>query len=438
MSANPFFRSIPRSVVLAVLMMANAGRAQETTTSSTAFSSTGPLTLAGVLARAAENNPALAAQSYGERAAEALIEQAGLRPNPTLDVTAENFLGTGNVQGVRSLETTVQASQTFERGGKRDRRVALASRERETAAKEFAVRRAEVLAASAVAYVETLAAQERLALAEEPLTLARETLAVVDARVKEGAASPAESARARASLASAQGEFARAQAALSSARASLAAMWGGRAEEVGMLSGKIFVPETLPGEEVFLAQIARHPRFEFQQAVIEGRRASLELEKAQAAQDVTVGGGVRFLREGTDAAFVAGVSIPLPVRNKNQGNIRAARETLSGAEQSMRAVEAELRANVTAAWQELAAAHTTAQTLRRDALPATEEAYAVVRRAYEEGQLPLIDVLDAQRALVSLRREILDAESAYAVALTRVEGLTNPAFTLTTALVSAQ
>jgi cobalt-zinc-cadmium efflux system outer membrane protein len=437
MSAIHFSRSIHCSVALAVLLMTAATRAHETTTPSTALAAAS-LTLAGALARASQNNPELMAQSYEERAAEALIEQAGLRPNPTLDVTAENFLGTGNVQGVRSLETTVQASQTFERGGKRDRRVALASRERESAAKAFAVRRAELLAEAAVAYVETLAAQERVALAEEPLALARETLAVVEARVKEGAASPAESARARAALASAQGEFARAQAALSSARASLAATWGGRAGEIGALSGKISVPETLPGEEVFLAQIGRHPRFEFQQAVVESRRASLELEKAQAAQDVTVGGGVRFLREGTDAAFVAGVSVPLPVRNKNQGNIRAARETLAGAEQSIRAVETELRAGVTAAWQELAAAHTTAHTLRRDALPATEEAHAVVRRAYEEGQLPLIDVLDAQRALVSLRREILDAESAYAVALARVEGLTNPAFTLTTALFSAR
>jgi multidrug efflux pump subunit AcrA (membrane-fusion protein) len=49
-----------------------------------------------------------------------------------------------------------------------------------------------------------------------------------------------------------------------------------------------------------------------------------------------------------------------------------------------------------------------------------------VRRAYEEGQLPLIDVLDAQRALVAIRREILDAESAYAVALVRAESLTDP------------
>ncbi len=415
---------------LAVALFALSGRAQEVSPST--------LTLSSALALAVERNPGLVAQGYGERAAEALIEQAGYRPNPTLDVSVENFLGTGSVQGVESLETTVQASQTFERGGKRDRRVALATKEREIAAKEYAVRRSEVIATAAVAYVETLAAQQRVALAEEPLQLARATLEAVDFRVKAGAASPAETARARAALASGQGELARAQAALAAARASLSATWGGSPADVTTLPGSLRMPEALPPEETFLAKIGRHPRIDLQQAIVVGRRASLDLEKAQSAQDITVGGGVRFLREGTDAAFVAGVSMPIPVRNKNQGNIRAARENLAGAEQAIRAVEVELRSAFTAAWQELKAANAAAQNLRRDVLPATEEAYAIVRRAYDEGQLPLIDVLDAQRALVSLRREILDAESAYAVALVRAESLTDPAFPLTTSLFSSK
>lgn len=395
------------------------------------------LTLAATLRRAAENNPQLAAQLYEERAAEGLIEQAGVRPNPTLEVGAENFLGTGAVQGVRGLETTVQFSQTFERGGKRERRVALAGRDRETAAKEFAVRRAEVLATAASAFADALAAQARLKLADEPLRLARETLVAVESRVKAGAASPAESARARAALASSQAEHARAVAALANARAALAATWGGDAVEVSDLAGVLRVPEALPTEESLLAKLSLHPRLEFQQAIIASRRAALDLERAQAAQDVTASGGVRFLREGSDAAFVAGVSIPLPVRNQNQGNIRAARATLAGAEQSVRAVEVELRVALGAALRDLQVAHASVQNLRREALPATEEAHASVRRAYEEGQLPLIDVLDAQRALSSIRREILDAEAACVSALINAEALADPSFTLTISLFSS-
>jgi len=394
------------------------------------------LLLDEVLRRASEQNPSLAVQSYAERAAEALVEQSGLRPNPTLDLSLENFAGTGRVRGADGLETTVQASQTIERGGKRGKRVALAGREREAAAHEFAVHRSEVLATSATAYVGVLAAQQSLALAAEPLKLARETLAAVDLRVKAAVASPAESARARAALAAAQADYARAEAGFAHARATLAAMWGGKPADVPAVAGMLQVPNALPAENVFLAKLAGHPRLALQQSVIAGRRASLELEQAHAVQDVTVGGGLRFLREGTDAAFVAGVSVPLPFRNKNQGNIRAAREILAGAEQSVRTVEVELRVAFTAAWQDLAAAHTAAQNLRREALPATEEAYATVRHAYEQGQLPLIDVLDAQRALVALRRELLDAKTAYATALARVEALTDTSFPALNALLN--
>ena len=413
---------------LAIFLTALGGHAQE--------SAPAPLTLAAVLQRAAENNPALAAQRYAGRAAEARVEQAGLRPNPTLDLTLENFGGTGRAQGVDSLETTVQASQTFERGGKRDKRVAVASHERDAAAREFAVRQFEVLAESATAYVETLAAQQRLALATEPLALAREMLDAVEARVRAGAASPAESARARASVAAAQAEYARSQSRLTATRAILAATWGGRTADVAILSGRFSVPDLMPAEESFLPGLAQHPRLGLQQAIIASRRAALELEQAQSRQDVTVGGGVRFLSEDSDAAFVAGVSLPLPFRNKNQGNIRAARENLAGAEQSVHAIEVSLQVALAAAWQDLAAAHTAALSLRRESLPATEEAYATVRSAYDQGQLPLIDVLDAQRALVALRRDLLDAEAAYAAALARVEALTGATFPTLTALLN--
>jgi cobalt-zinc-cadmium efflux system outer membrane protein len=396
------------------------------------------LTLMAALERAAEQNPALAAQRYEERAADALVEQAGVRPNPTLDVELENVLGTGAVQGVRRLEATVQASQVLERGDKRARRIAVAEREREFAAQGLAVRRAEVRAATAIAFVETLAAQHRVALAEEPVRLARAMLAAVETRVREGMASPVDTARARAAVAAAQVDLARARAALAAARTALAATWGGHPDEVGVVHGRIHVPDTLPDGAGFSAALDEHPRLQAQAALVAARRAALALAEAQAVQDITVGGGVRFLREGSDATFVAGVSVPLPVRHRNQGNIRAARESLAGAEQADRAIASELRLAFTAAWQELEATHATAVSLRREALPPALEAEAVVRRAYDEGQLPLIDVLDAQRALVAIQREILDAEAACAGALVRVEGLAHPTFTLTAELLASE
>lgn len=397
-----------------------------------------PLTLPQALALAAERHPALAAQAYAERAASALVEQADVRPAPTLEVGVENVLGTGRLQGVRSLETTVQASQTFERGSKRAKRVAAAGRERDFTAKEFAVRRAEILAATAAAYVHALAAQQRLTLAAEPLRLARETLALIESRARAGAASAIESARARAAVISAEAEFTRTESAFVSARAALAATWAADLAAVPptALPGTLLLPSNLPDESALRARLATHPRLDQQTAFIAGRRAALDLAQAQSTADVTASGGVRFLRDGTDAAFVAGLSVPIFSRHQNQGHIRAARETLAGAEHAATTVASELRLAFNTAWQDLAAAHTLAQKLRREVLPATEAAHAAVRRAYAAGPIPLTDVLDAQRALVDLRREILAAETDYATALVRLEALTDSTFPLTAALIA--
>jgi outer membrane protein, heavy metal efflux system len=403
-----------------------------------AMVSAGDLSLAEALRRADERNPSLLAQGYAGRVAGALVDQAGVRPNPMLDVSVENFGGTGAVRGADGLETTVQFSQAIERGGKREKRVAVARHEQTIADLAYAVRRAELFAATATAYVEVLAAQERLSLAQDTLALAKETSASVTARVKAAEASAAESARAHAALALARAEHARAGSVLTQARTALAATWGGPADDVPALAGGLNSLESLPDRDVLLAKLAGHPRQALQQATVSGRRASLQLAHAQSSQDVTVGGGVRFFREGSDAAFVAGVSVPIPFRGQNQGNIRAARETLAGSEQAARALDTELRTAFAVVWQEVQTARTLALDLRTDALPATDDALAVVRHAYTRGELPLTDVLEAQRTRTALRRELLDAETACATALVRLDALTDSTFPLTTALISAR
>ncbi len=393
------------------------------------------LTLAQTLVLTTERHPALAAHASHERAATALIEQAAVRPQPTLEASLENLLGTGHLQGLRSLEATVQASQTFERGGKRDKRVTLATREHATTVSELAARRTDLLAITAAAYVHAVAAQQRLALAAEPVRLARETLALIDSRVRAGAASSLDLARARTALISAETDSTRAAAVLASARTALAATWGGTPADLpaAVPTGTLRTTDTLPAEAPLRARLAGHPRLALHTALIAARRASLDLAQAQSTADVTASAGVRFLRDGTDAGFVAGFSLPIPDRHRNQGNIRAARETLAGTEHSLRAVESELRANFTAAWQDLAAAHALAQQLRREALPAAAVSHDAVRRAYATGSIPFTDILDAERSLVALRREILAADTDYATALVRLEALTDPTFALTAA-----
>lgn len=398
----------------------------------------GGLTLAEALARVSAGNPRLAAGERSVRAADALREQAGLRPLPTLDVSLENFAGTGPVGGFDSAEATVQASQLIERGDKRAGRVALADRGHEAADAAWRVDLLEARAATATAFVDVLVANERLDLARAQLGLAEQGVADATARVTAGAASAADEARAKVALALARLTVGREEAALSAARAALAARWGGGPEEVVTVSGSLSTPAELPEPSALLERLAGHPRLALRHAEVEGRRAGLKLEQARSSGDITVGAGLRFFRDGRDAALVAGFSVPLPVRGINQGNIRAARETLAGAERMIEADELDLRVTFGAAWGELQAARAAAARLLGEALPAAQQADDLLQRAYGQGEVALLEVLDARRTLAGVRREIVDAEAAAAIALVRVDALTDPSFQLTQKLISAR
>ncbi len=394
------------------------------------------LSLGDVLARAAALNPELLALGLGNQAADGRVAQAGMGPNPNLSLSVENFGGSKLARGSEVMEVTVQASQLIERGDKSGRRVAFAERERDVAAALLVLRRSEVLTASAGAFAKALAENSRLALAGEQLELAQETFVSATRRLQAASASPSEVARARASLASAQADLGRAQSAVSVARATLAAGWGGSAAEIAEIKGAFHLPVMPPALDRFEAalSLSGNPRLHLVSSVVAGQRAALELEAARSVADVTLDVGVRRLNEGAATAFVLGASVPLMFRDDNSGNIRAARAMVRASEQSLRAAESEQRTALATAHAELLAAHAQATALRREAVPAAEEACASVQSAYGGGSLALMDVLDARRALIAMRRDLLDAELAYALALIRVESLAGASFAETKAL----
>jgi cobalt-zinc-cadmium efflux system outer membrane protein len=361
------------------------------------------------------------------------VEQAGFAPNPSLSLSVENFGGNGRARGSDIMEFTIQASQLIERGGKVGHRVAFAERERDIAKASQTLRQSEILAAAANAYARAMAESTRSALADEQLKLAQETFASANRRHQAAVAAPSEVARTHAALASAQAESRRAQAAVKSALSAIAACWGGAAADIVELMGETRLPPAVPGLSGFESKLTSgdNPRLGLLSALAAGQRAALDVETARSVADVTVGAGVRRLNEGPATSFVLGASFPLSVRDDNSGNIRAARALVRSAEQLLRAAETEQRAALLAAHSELTAAHALATTLRKDALPAAVEACALTQSAYDKGVGSLQDVLDARRALIALRRDLLEAEHAYASALIRAEALVGVPFTET-------
>jgi outer membrane protein, heavy metal efflux system len=153
------------------------------------------------------------------------------------------------------------------------------------------------------------------------------------------------------------------------------------------------------------------------------RQAAIDLEESRAIPDLTVSLGVTQFTDSDDSALLAGVSIPLPVLNRNQGNIEAAHQRLTKAMEERRAAEVLVTTALNTAYQSLAAAHAEVTTLRQEVLPGAESAFEAASRGYRLGKFGFLDVLDAQRTLFGAKAQYLRALASYHQAVAEVERL---------------
>ncbi len=384
----------------------------------------GEITLADAIAAALQGSPDLATLSYDVRSREALALQAAARPNPALGVELEDFAGTGDRKGFDSAQTTLSLAQLVELGGKRSARVQLAERETALAGWDFETRRLAVLTDTTKSFVAVLALQKRQDLVRELESLAAETLRSVASTVRAGAVSPVEEERARVTLERVQLEVVRSAKELDAARVWLAATWGESQARFEWVRGDLGTLPPLPALDSLLAAAPESPELARWNAEVGQREAAIAVERARRIPDVTVSLGARHYAEGSDTGLVAGVSVPLPLFDRNRGNILDTRYRLARAQAERRLADVSVRTALTAGQRTLSIAHVEIEALRDRIIPRAERVFQETRRGYATGLFRYVEVLDAQRTLFDARRELLDALAAFHFAATDLERLT--------------
>ncbi len=392
--------------------------------SSSAYEPTGNISLRQALALALEQNPDLGAFSSDIRAADARILQAKLIPNPEVDVTSENLAGSGHFANARRSENTIFLGQLIELGGKRRARVREATFGRDLAAFDYEAKKREVFLKTAEHFVDLLAAQRRVALNEELVRLANDFIPAVEKRVQAGKASDLEKTRFDIAIGSARIELEQAKRDVIAIRQRLAAQWGSMKPRFSSVAGDLDVMPAIASLDTLASKLAANPRLARFGAELSKREASLAREKAAAVPDVTVRAGARQLNETKDGTAVVGFAVPLPFWNRNQGNIKAAREQITRADAEQAAAATALMTELSDAYQNMARARATIVTLRENILPGAERALKGTAEGYEIGRLSYLDVLDARRTIGTARTQYLQALSDYHKALHLIEALT--------------
>jgi len=139
--------------------------------------------------------------------------------------------------------------------------------------------------------------------------------------------------------------------------------------------------------------------------------------------DVTLSAGI-VREQDTGNGFVEfTLSLPLPLFDRNQGNIAAALAETERAWQAQRAVVLALRAELVRQWQKLQTGRDEATSIAREMLPGARDAFMAARQAYRSGKLDYLDVLDAQQTLFEVEMQYLGVLSALHQTAARVERL---------------
>ncbi|HZR82936.1 MAG TPA: TolC family protein [Candidatus Binatia bacterium] len=382
---------------------------------------TGDIALRDVLALALARSPELAAFGWRVRAADAGVVQAGLLPNPSLDASTQDVGVPSRLEG--QAEFTLELGQLIELGGKRAARIEQASRGRELAAWDYEVARIDVLARASQAFVTVLVAQQQLDLAEENVQLAQNVVDAVATRVRAGSTPTAELTKAEVARASARVERDGVRRALDVARRQLAATWGSTEARFRRARGDLERITPLPSFASVAARLDRSPDLGRWTTELLERRAAIDLEKSRTVPDVTARGGYRRLFDPGVNTFVVGLSVPLPIFDRNQGAIAAAESRLSQAREDANAARVRLSAALGDAYQSVATAGEQIATLRSDVIPGAREAFATLNAGYRAGRFSYLEVLDAQRTLIGARVQYVRALGDYHRSLTAVERL---------------
>jgi outer membrane protein, heavy metal efflux system len=381
------------------------------------------ITLAQALKQAEEQNPALRAARLELRAAENRRAQAALRQNPGFSVEAENFAGRDDLHGFDGTEYTAQLEQSIELGGKRARRVGVAEAARKLTEFNVAAKSLDVRAETSRRFVALQGAQERIRLSKESTELAEAFLSAVAARVLSGKVSPMDEDKARILLTQQRTAMEAARRELQAARMRLSAMWGCPKPDFETAQGDMQTIGELPELPALMSRMTANPDLARWAVERDQRSAVLTQEKAARLPDVTLAAGVRWFAETESEAFVAGLSIPLPLLNRNQGGVGEAAALLEKVEQERLAAEADAVTALTGSYEALAAARNRMRALNEEVIPRSKAVLDAVQKGYTEGKFTYLDVLDARRTFFEARGECVEALVAGHEARAEVERL---------------
>ncbi|GMW00577.1 MAG: hypothetical protein AMXMBFR84_17140 [Candidatus Hydrogenedentota bacterium] len=345
----------------------------------------------------------------------------------------------GPASGFREALFTLRVSQAFELGGKRAKRVRVAELDRDLARWDFEAARASVIAETAILFNDVIAAQAAHSYWTELSRIAIAACDHVGIEVDGGRAASIDLMRAESVRDLVLLEVDQAARRLDAVRSALSLQWGAETPDFHRAMGVVEERPPLPSLLELRESAERNPDIARWQTEIARREAIHRLERSKRIPDLTLGIGLRAqpLRSrasweaswdgssldytrgrvssdrGTDWSIVIDAAIELPIFNRNQGSIRAAESRVSKAYAEQRQAQMDVGSRISGAHATASAAFAETESLAGSILPNAEKTYRLVKEGYDAGRYRIFELLDAEREVIELRLDLLDATARY-------------------------
>ncbi|MGO4894760.1 TolC family protein [Flavobacterium sp. W21_SRS_FM6] len=365
----------------------------------------GEMTLQSAIQRTLTNSPELHEFTYKQEAIEGEIKTASLKPALNAGIEVENFLGTGEVSGIKGSELTLTLSSVIELGNKLNSRKAFAKAQSTFVEAQKQVHTLDVLAEVTRRYIDVLAQQALIDAQQEAETLARYTYQAVTKRVDAGASPVFEQQRAEAALARARLDVVTAQQTKQAMINSLAIMWGEQYPTFTDVAGDLFALQSSPSLTVLFNTLLGSPNLDVYTQEARLQASQVRLTQAANQSDLSWTAGIRRMNGIDETAFIAGVSMPLFASERNIGEYQKQRAIQAQLEQQKESATQSLYHQLNMALMVRNNALLNVQTLQNSIIPPLVQALELVEQAYIDGRFSYLE-------WVSTRHELLNAKQA--------------------------
>ena len=356
-----------------------------------------PRQLPDLINIALERNPELKAAGFEIDAARGRAVQAGLYPNPVVTVIGDEL---GDRTGPKGVNTLPLVTQEIVTANKLRWAKSVADKETDLFTLALARQRLFLLTTVRQGYFEVVAGQRRIEVLTELVGLATTSSENAKKLLKQGETAKPDTYQFEIDLERLLADKEAAERELAAAWTRLAASMGVPTLPFARLEGKLetAIPE-YEFERARAYMIEVHPDVRFAQTAITRADLYVKYQQALRVPNITVGAGYLRQNQNQSNDYTLQLSIPVPLFNRNQGNIRAAQAGLWKSAVDLESVQNDLTKRLATAYGQYAASKARAERFRKVILPKAEESYRLTLAVFKGGQFEYLRVLQAQRVI---------------------------------------